>query len=422
MTSPEDSEDNRRQSPRKGFLQIMGGSLLGQIVTLFALPVLSRLYNPEQFGSYSLFLSLAALLGPLAVLGMDKAVVKPVELEGVKPLAAIGIAGLTLFGLAVGIFIMVFPTKAGNFPEADPFVATLLPLMIWVQGVSLLLTQLVVRTGRYGFIGMRNSLQSISITVFQILLSLVPLAFWLNGLITGTVLGTIAGIGLLLSATNQYLGRVSLGDAFRTLKREWRFPLVFAPTTTLSQLSMQTPLLFVAYQFGVAESGQLGMSERIIAVPAALIGLAVGSVFVGELSKAIRTNAGDPQKIYAKASQLLFGIAALVVTGLGTLSPFVVPFFLGAEWERAGIMVQIMALAAGTRLIVMPIHEVFRVLGRARTIALLEVGRFSLLVVMVIFTIQLDLSLFVCLGLLYGAQALFDLLIWFVGLRTVKKH
>ena len=59
----------------RGVLAILGGTAIGQIVTLFALPVLARIYDPDEYGLLAVAMSAAAIIAPLATMRLEGAVV-----------------------------------------------------------------------------------------------------------------------------------------------------------------------------------------------------------------------------------------------------------------------------------------------------------------------------------------------------------
>src|SRR5690554_194839 len=49
-------------------LTLLAGSAAGKIVGLLSIPILTRLYSPEDYGALSIFVSVVTILGPFATL------------------------------------------------------------------------------------------------------------------------------------------------------------------------------------------------------------------------------------------------------------------------------------------------------------------------------------------------------------------
>lgn len=409
-----------RQSPFRGFTQIVAGNGLGQIVTFLALPILSRLYSPEQHGLLTLALSLVGLLGPIALAGMHSALVVPKKDSEVAPLALTGLGTLFFSAIILGTVAYFGASLFVEEEELRLFITFALPLLLIVTGINLVLDQLAVRSGKYGSIGKRNSLLSISITVAQLALSGTAGLVWFNGLVTGNIIGCFIGVLLLLPFAKLYARRASLAECVSSIRAYWRFPVVFAPMNTLTQIAQQAPILFIIYWYGTAAGGQVGMAERVVSVPLALLGLASSTVFIGELSHAARSGSGNLTRIFLYTSTWLGLLGLVVMVALLFLATPLVPVFLGEEWDTAARVAQLMALVAATRIVATPIRELFSLLKRARLITYAELLRFALVVAAICTAVISQLPMLLSLALIYSALAIADVVLWLFALSAVR--
>lgn len=117
---------------------------------------------------------------------------------------------------------------------------------------------------------------------------------------------------------------------------------------------------------------------------------------------------------------MLFAIGAVVALGFAVLSPFVLPRFLGEEWRPVSVIAQIMSLVAASRILTTPTRGVFRVLGLARQLAVVELFRIACLGLAIGIVFILNSSFTPSLMLIYGAIVLSDLGLWALGLKAVK--
>ncbi|MGC2863979.1 oligosaccharide flippase family protein [Corynebacterium glutamicum] len=411
-----------RQSTKRGFVQIATGTMAGQVVTFIALPVLSRLYDPTQFGLLTVAMSISAMLLPWSLLGVDQAIVQARDDKEVTRLTVIAVTGQIVVSIALFGILIITPGSINSDESLRIFLAVSLPLLLITNGVSALLQQYAIRQGKYGSLGSRNSIISISITLFQLLLSFTVGIAWVNGLIVGAFLGNLVGVLVMISYARPYFQRVSIKDARRTLQEFWRFPLVFAPMVSLAQLSQQFPALFVAYWFSISDSGQLGMAERVAAAPASILGLAGASVFVGEFSLGVRQGENEVAPIYSKFSKVLVPIAVLVALGFAVLSPLIIPKFLGAEWILAAQIMQISALAVGTRILSTSFKRAFTVLNQAKLLSIIEISKAVLLLLFGLVAMVLDMPLLLSIAMLYAVLGVGDLLLWCLGFLIAKRH
>lgn len=414
MRVPEEFPE--RESARRGFGRIAVGTALGQAVALIALPLLSRLYSSEQFGILAVSLAVVAALAPLALLGFDHAALVPKNDASLGPLIVCASVAIVATCCGVSTIILLAPQAIGLPTPMRSTMGWALPVLLLTTCAGMLFTQLAVRAGKYSGIGTRNSVQSIATSASQLMFTPLSRATGFSGLVVGATLGSAAGAMLLLPRARPYLRRVSPNECFSALRTYWRFPILFAPLNSVSLASQQAPIIFTALWFGAAESGQVGMAERVVAIPLALLGLATSSVFSGEYALAVRQNTREKRNIYLRASARLGIIALVVFIGIASLAEFAIPLVLGKEWHQAAQIAQVMALVTATRLVCSPLRGVFRLLSKAFLLTILDISRVLAIALAIAITWWCGLDLLDSLTVIYLVMAASDIAAWVAGL------
>jgi len=409
----------RVMTARKGFLVLSSATAVGQILTLLILPILTRLYTPEEFGVLTFVASTTAIMTPFALLRMDSALLLPEDSVGTRPLVHIALLGVTvasvLLALGLSAALFLFADEMGEFPGLQLW----LPLMLFTTAILALQNQLVFRERRYGLAAGRGIVQSITISGSQLALPMAR-GIGINGLVLGTLVGSFIGNVLLIKNSLPYLGRPNWREMKHALRRYWKFPVVFAPSTGLVLIGQQAPLLFVVVWFGTGAGGQIGLAERIVAVPLTLIGLSVGSVLDSEMSKRIRAESGAYDRLYMKTSGYLLAIGCTVAVVLGIFGPALIVFVFGEEWQLAADAAQVMAITAGIRMVVNPTRKLLTLFERSRATILLECARLLLVAIAVASTIQWNLPLITCLWAMYVSLSVIDAITWIYGARVAR--
>lgn len=407
-------------SAKRGFVQILFGTLIGQVATLFALPIISRLYSPAQYGSLSLVASIAALLAPIFILGMDQAVVRPKCSDDAKRMFDVGIIGSLLFTMIAAIVLLVIEPLTNYFPESKGFIILMLPLCVLVVGLSFLLNQVQVRLERYASLGIRNTIQSLSITGIQLACGVIGAAWIPNGLIIGYVVGTGIGVVILAWATRDWFRRINVAKALGTLRNEWRYPVLFVPSTITAQFSQQMPLLFLSSVFGVHVAGQIGMGERLIAIPAAQMLIAGSSVFLGKFSLLARSSSKSLEPMFLKFSGVFAAIGFISFAGFFFLGSFLIPILLGSDWSEAAELLRPMAFACATRVLMSPLVGVFRVLNSAKLLSQFEVVRVVYLVILAGTLWVAHVEFITSVWFIYLSLAVLDIALWGLAFYVVR--
>ncbi len=82
---------------------LLGGAAVGQVLLLLASPVVSRIYTPEDFGAFGVYLSLVAFFAAIASLRLELAI----PLQKLREEADALLASMTL------------PEKAGQIAQVE---------------------------------------------------------------------------------------------------------------------------------------------------------------------------------------------------------------------------------------------------------------------------------------------------------------
>ncbi|MEU4477456.1 oligosaccharide flippase family protein [Micromonospora sp. NPDC023966] len=359
---------SRLSVSRRGVLSIASGTVGGQLLLLAAAPALARLYSPADFGVFTVIATLVATLGTVAAFRFDLAVPLPEQERGAHALVALGL-NCALLTATLGTAVVAV---AGD-PVADAFGQPALRTWLWLvpwasaaMGCLLVLNQLAIRHRRYASIGRRNFLQSVSMLVTQLLAGAAGVRA--GGLALGLALGQAAGA--LMLAPGARLGGAearaarSPRELWRTALRYRRFPLVLAPSGLLNVLGLQLPVLLIAFWYGSTAAGLLGLTQRVLAAPAALLGTAVAQVYLGELARAARETPERTPRIFLNASRQLvliaFPAAALVVLA----APMLFRLVFSDEWAGSGAFAQALAIGTAAHLVASPLSQTLVVFGR----------------------------------------------------------
>lgn len=228
------------------------------------------------------------------------------------------------------------------------------------------------------------------------------------------------GVCVLRPYAQRYAHLVSWRDCRQAVRAYWRFPLVFAPMASFTLLAQQGPVFVVAHRFTATEVGQFAMADRIVAVPIALIGLAVGAVYEGEMAERIRSGAPNVAVVYLKTSAILAAVGLLGGVLLWLLGERVTTLALGATWSRAGEVLTVMAVVLLSRMVVNPTRAFLQLLEKAREAFVLEVLRVVLFLIAAGVSAAQNMDLIPTLWMILLALVVADMLTWLYGLIAIR--
>jgi O-antigen/teichoic acid export membrane protein len=406
-----------RSGPRGGVLALVTGSAAGQAIALVSTPLLARLYSPESFGIFSYLFSACAVLTAVASLRFETAIPLAGSVDESRALTRVSISLAVLVSLAAAA---VITTSHGAMSDAAGF--DILPWAWWVPPLVLLtawfnvLSQAAIRERAYSKVAARTFVQSLGVAVGQVGSAAITRSA--GGLLTGQLIGRSLGILALARTARHLLLRPPAGVARRAIRRYWRFPALLAPSALLNTLGTNLPIILIGAWFGPHAAGYLGLTQRIAMVPTALVAVAVGQVFSGELAARLRDDESDNRRLYLRTSRQLAVGAAAVAAALLLLSDWAFPFVLGDDWASSGGYAEAIALSVGAGFVVSPVSFVFIAYQRILTNVLVDLSRILLVGGFGTAAFVAGFSPVESLWAMSIAQVLNYLITWIIGLKV----
>jgi O-antigen/teichoic acid export membrane protein len=325
----------------KGVVIIGSGTAVAQVLNIIFVPILTRIYPPEIYGTLAVFSSLLSILIVAGSFRYEQTLPLPKKDDDAEYLLIFSF--FIVCTLTILLFIVL--AVSGDF-LAGIFHFEFLKPYYWLfclgfLGISVyqLLTYWTLRPKNYVTITQTRIAQSFSSAVSKIFLGL--LAFGSFGLICGDIIGRMVGIGTL--------GRTILPKAWRTihdfdlkklrtLAYEYRkFPTYSLPASFINEISLQVPVLFLSDFFGFQVVGLYSLTYSMLVLPVSLVASSMSQVFVGESSELFRNRSDEILTLYKKTTKKLFLYGApLIFTG-AIISPVVFPIIFGSAWKDAGM-------------------------------------------------------------------------------------
>lgn len=353
---------------RRGLLHIVAGTVGGQLVALLAAPLLARLYSPADFGVFTVVSTLTIVVGTVAAFRFELAVPLPGHESDAHSLVVLGLSAAVLTGAVATVGVMLCGgAVADRFhqPKLMPWL-WLVPPVATAMAVVTVLTQLAIRDRRYAGIGRRNLGQSLALALTQVLSGAAGVRP--GGMIIGYGVGQVAAALSLVPGSRFRSAEAQRGRSWSKLRenavRYRRFPLWLAPSGLFNILGTQLPVLLIAYRYGGTVAGWLGLTQRVLALPVALVGTAVAQVYVAELSRAARNDITRTSSLFRMASRNLtiLGVSCGVV--VFAAGPYAFTLLFGAGWTNSGVYARALALSLCGQFIAAPLSQTLIVLGR----------------------------------------------------------
>lgn len=407
---------------REGFLadvlKLSFGALAGRLIALATLPILTRIYTPEDFAVLATYLAVLGTIAVAACLRMDVAVPMAETDEDAVNLLALALVSLATVALVALILVLTIPGQLAQWlgnPAIEPHL-WLVPLGIGLAGTYSAFQFWTTRARRFGHIARTRVTQS-----FLGAATMLSLGWWgltPFGLLLGNAFSIGAGgIGLAAGAVRnerRLFDLVSPANMRAALRRHRRYPMFSTPEALLNIAGVQVPVLIIAAQAGT-EAGFLLLAMQLMTAPMSLLGSSISQVYVSRAPVAFRTGELAELTFSIMRRLALLGIGPLILVGV--IAPIVVPYIFGPEWERSGEIIFMMVPWIVLQFIVSPVSMIMYVVGRQRAMLAMTAAGIVLRVGAVLLAMQFEIGSPV-LGLVAGSFAYYLTVTGFVLVAT----
>lgn len=348
---------------------LVGGTAIGQLFAILTLPILTRLYGPEAFSVLAVYTSTLSLLSAIACLRLEIAIPLPRHDLQAAALCVLALLSTIVISLLTALIVYGTPflfNKATD-NKIEEFL-WLIPLGVLAIGLYNSLQYWSTRHKQFSLISKTRVSQSLTGTSVK-LGSGYLLDGWTAGLIFGQLLTQGAGfISLASSLIKNDLSifkRLRLKHLIASFKRYDKFPKYSTLEAFANTGGIQIPIIIIAYYAAGPEAGYLMIAMQLLSAPMSLIGSAVAQVYLAE--GAGKYHSGELKKLTYKTILNLAKISFVPLLLVGLLAPILMPYFLGNEWKRTGILISWMAPWFFMQFITSPVSMALHITSNQKT-------------------------------------------------------
>ena len=343
-------------------------------ITAMAMPVLSRLYSPADFSLLAVFSGILSVISVAACLRFDIAITLPDNDIDAANLLAIALGSAAAISLLLGVPCLLMAQKVSvliNQPNLKPYLWLLLPGVFLAASYSAFQSWFV-RHRQFGLISTSRVGQSVGAAGAQVGLSFAsagPLGLIVGYIVNSGAACIVFGCNLLRSKDKVWK-TISIPRMRTMVETHQRFPKYSTFEALANSGAIHVPIILIAAAAVGPEAGYLTMGMYVLQAPVALIGTAIGQVYLSRAPEEHR--AGQLSKFTAEILGKLLIAGAGPLLFVGIVSPVAFPIVLGNEWIRAGQLVVWMTPWFIMQFITYPISMALHVTGRQRTAFMLQ--------------------------------------------------
>lgn len=356
----------------KDVVKLSLGTIFGRMIFALSLPILTRIYTPDDFAILASYIALVSTISVVACLRLEIAIplaksdTESIEILTLALLAQLIVTIITLF------LVLLMPNAIAKYigmPKIAPFL-WLVPIGVAFASSYSAIQYWSTRAKHFGAIAKTRIGQAIAGVISMLVLGLMgnsPL-----GLILGNILNMGAGGGALVVNAIQKRGyifpKLTSINLLKTLIRNRRYPIFSMPEALLNIAGFQIPILIIASKAG-AEAGFLILAIQLMAAPMALLGNSISQVYISRALKEYENGSLAFFTFSIIRRLILVGTGPLII--LGVVAPIFFPSIFGKSWVRAGEIVSLLTPWMILQFIGSPVSMVMYVVGKDRFMLLL---------------------------------------------------
>jgi O-antigen/teichoic acid export membrane protein len=316
----------------------------------------------------AVFTSLLSIISVAACLRFDVAVAIPDKDIDAANLLALALGCAFVISLIVAILVLLIPEQIASWLNQIGLSAYLwlLPLGVLLASSYSALQTWLVRKKEFGQIARSRIAQSAVAAGMQ--LSMGAAGVGAFGLLLGYVLNAGAAcvvLGYKVIRFDRRAFRAVSWSGMRAMAMvHHRYPKYSTWEALSNSAAIQVPIIMIAALAVGPEAGYLSMAMYVMQAPMALVGGAIGQVYLSRAPVEHREGKLAPFTGEVFGGLLKAGAGPLLFVGI--VSPTVFPFIFGEDWRRAGHLVAWMTPWFIMQFLVSPISMALHVIGRQR--------------------------------------------------------
>jgi lipopolysaccharide exporter len=321
---------------------LFSGSALAQLIGFAFLPILTRLFTPEEFGVFSIFLTTASILSIIITGGYEKSFVIAKSEDEAKHLLLFSIilsTGLSVISLLVLFLIENWGTYLFQSSQSR-LILWSVPVYSFLFGIFRIFQNWSIRGRNYNLVSGSNIIRSGSLSMLQTGFGLVNSGSF--GLVAGSCISQLLPLLYLFIKNKNKLENVtkeSLRKASVTGRDFKSFIFFKMPSDLVNEASIQLPVYVLISVFSKAIAGIYSLPQKVLSQPSKFIGQAVGEIYYRQVSE-METQGKDISEITYKTYKtlLLCGIVPFMIILLWGQSIF--SFVFSSVWKESGMIAE----------------------------------------------------------------------------------
>lgn len=314
----------------KNIIKYSSGLALAQVVGFISLPIITRTYKPEEFGSYSLVVQFSILLSILISLRHEQTVI----LDNNKQIIEFYLKKFERFFNKTFIFLIIFLILEIFLTDNITLISIILSALFLVNIGFLSSKKLYLES--YSKIGLSELANKIIFSTFVIFSSYI---FNYNNLVIGYIFGLFSKLTFLKYKDNK-IDYNKLIDKKNMQSKKAGYSV--AVSHMILSLVTIIPMLTIDKYYDKQILGDYALAIAVIFLPSTVIGVGIGNIYFEKLSK----SKDNFVKIFLNFFYISIFVSSVLYLPLYFYSEEVFQIVFGSKWSNSGYIASVLCIPA----------------------------------------------------------------------------
>ncbi|MBT3759518.1 MAG: oligosaccharide flippase family protein [Candidatus Marinimicrobia bacterium] len=327
----------------KSVLTLASGNLINQAILLLTYPIISRIYSPEDFGTFEQVNAILIVFIMLGSLRYETAII--VSKDETESRNTLVLSSMILIILTMLIFflLIIFSSKIASWlsnPKLGKFLLWMVPLL-FMAGMQQIFFNWTIRNKNINQANLSNIFKSSINSIGRVVLGLFaanPISLFVSRFTSYFLSFMALFIKEMKEFKTAIIQKEISGKSIRNSAiKHKEFPLFMSGGVIFNRMATSiTPLMLSGF-FGVRWLGFYAMANTALNIPIAILRSSLQTVFLQEMFEKKNSGTGLFKDLVKITSYILIlGIIPLIV--IIVFGPSIFSFVLGPTWETSGII------------------------------------------------------------------------------------
>jgi len=353
----------------RNILTLMTGTTIAQAIPIAISPILTRIYTPEDFGVFALFIAITSIFGNIANGRYELAIVLPKKDEDAINIFALGFIITSVLSLFLLIIVIIFHDYFVSVLNNENIEIWLYfaPVTVFLMGIFNILNYFNNRKKQYKDLAKAKIIKSIVLAIVQ--LSVGFLKQGATGLISGQIISQLfANTKLLKNILKDkiLISKISKVKMIVLAKRYKDFPKYSIISTLFNSASNIGMPIIISIFFTTSTVGFYFFANKMVKLPLGLVFASFSQVYHQKAAELYNGNVNELYKFTIKTQYKIgiFLIPTLIIISL--VSPYIFSIVFGEKWFVAGEYVKYFAVFVFFNSLYSPISTLGDILNKQR--------------------------------------------------------